>query len=138
MLCILFRGCSYKINNFQRTCCFYAGENAVEAGRYLAEDLQNSIFWLETFDLRSETDTDKVQEWYNTAGMVMDFLMTTYGSEAVMGVLDNLSTYPFNDHIENPDFYALCSRRLEGSFLKLLGKPSDALSLEYIAWMNKT
>ena len=56
----------------------------------------------------------------------------------MIGILDNLSTYPFNDNIENPDYYALCSRRLEDSFLKILGKPSNDLSLQYIAWMKDT
>ena len=68
----------------------------------------------------------------------MEFLLTVYGRVAVIEILDNLGTYPFNDNIENPDYYALCSRRLENSFLTVFGKSSEDVSLEYIAWMNET
>ncbi|NQT59467.1 MAG: hypothetical protein HQ557_10855 [Bacteroidetes bacterium] len=116
----------------------YAGENAVEAGRFLPEELLHSIFWLETYDLKSETDTQKIQSWYNTSGMMMEFLVTVYGREAVVGILENLGSFPFNDNIENPDYYALCSQRLEESILEVVGRRSEDLSLEYSAWMKET
>ena len=76
----------------------FRGGNLVELKQYTAKELAKPIAWLEETNLIQATDGETIRQFYAISGMVVEFMVKTYGLGQVKALLNELSKFPRYDH----------------------------------------
>ncbi|HZW04202.1 MAG TPA: hypothetical protein VFF68_09765, partial [Anaerolineaceae bacterium] len=115
----------------------FRGGNPIELGQYTAEDLALPVTWLEETNLIEVTDGETVSLYYALSGMVVEFMVDTYGIDQAKALLAELSTFPRWDRgfdygpmeVEN-------QARLHQAMETVLGLDQETFNRQWLEWIG--
>jgi hypothetical protein len=114
----------------------FAGGNALEMRTSTLEDLTRPVSWLESQDLTQIEDDRTRRTFYDTAGMIVQFTVDTYGLDKLHAVLTELAEFPElgrgYDYSREPEL----QRRLYESIEKVMGLDRAAYNEAWLAWIG--
>lgn len=102
------------------------------------EAVKVTVNELENTNINTETDTQKIYDWYNTNYMYAAYLIETYGHDKYMEIWYEAGKRPFNDSAANLDFYVQNDKTFGDVLMTVLGISKEELSSDYLAWLETT
>ncbi len=115
----------------------FRGGNALQMGWFTAEELSKPVTWLEENTLIQMTDEKTIALYNSVSGMVVEFMVKTYGRDRVKALLNELSKYPRYDRGYDYDkMEQENQKRLHKVIETVLGVNMDTLNRHWLKWIG--
>jgi hypothetical protein len=114
----------------------FQGGDALQSGMFTAQELSQPITWLEEKNLGLLTDEKTIRLYYAISGMVVEFIVETYGLEKLQALLIELSKYPPYDGGYDYTMEPELQQRLYQAIETVFGVKKDAFNEQWLAWIS--
>ena len=102
------------------------------------ENIGLSIEYLETMDLYNPESKQAIYDWYNASYMYVVYLIETYGHDKFMELFYEAGKKPFNDSVQNENYYEDAINTLAEIMPEVLGIIKEELTERYLEWLETT
>jgi hypothetical protein len=114
----------------------FQGGDALQSGIFTAQELSKPISWLEEKDLGQLTDEKTIRLYYAVSGMVVEFIVKTYGLDKLHSLLIEMAKYPRYDrgyeYAMEPEY----QQRLYQATEIVFGANKDEFNQRWLAWIS--
>ncbi len=115
----------------------FRGGNLVELKQYTAKELSKPITWLEETNLIQATDGETIWQFYAISGMVVEFMVESYGLNQLKALLNELSKFPRYDHGFDYDQMELENqKRLHQAIETVLAMDQVTFNQQWLKWIE--
>lgn len=115
----------------------FQGGNALQLERFTVEELAKPVTWLEKENLIQLTDEKTIGLYYAVSGMVVEFMVETYGVDKLKALLNELSKSPrYNRGYDYADMEQETQARLHKAIETVLGVTMDEFDQQWLEWLN--
>jgi hypothetical protein len=114
------------------------GGDHLENRWYTKKDFKLPIQKLEQMNLETMTDDYNIGRYYGVSGIMIKYIDLKYGREKLYGIINELGSHPYSENVENQNFDKENQQKLREAVKKVLGIDLDALSKDWIKWLDTT